>query len=108
MLDIIYFSNVTETTKQFVDKINLQQVTGGVKHRIPIRGDYPEEINNDYILIVPTYGDAAGRRHIPHQVKNFLNNPNSRAHIKGVIACGNRNFGKEYGRAGDIIAQKLQ
>jgi protein involved in ribonucleotide reduction len=105
MIDIVYFSNVTETTKRFADKIVLPQ--DSQKHRIPIKGEHVAPLPNPYILIVPTYGDSHGKRHIPHQVIKFLNQPNLRANCIGVIGAGNRNFGKEYAKAGTLIAQKL-
>ena len=41
-------------------------------------------------------------------LKQFLNIPENRQLIRGVIASGNTNFGAAYGLAGDIIAQKCQ
>jgi protein involved in ribonucleotide reduction len=103
MLDIVYFSNITENTHRYVMKIDAQ---GGAVHRIPIKGEFEHCLLNSYILIVPTYGDK-GRGHLPHQVLKFLNTEEFRKMCVGVVAAGNRNFGKEYGIAGDIISKKL-
>lgn len=35
----------------------------------------------------------------------FLNVPQNRSYLRGVIAAGNTNFGAAYGIAGDIIAK---
>ena len=45
-------------------------------------------------------------RPVPRQVIRFLNDPQNRQLIRGVIAAGNRNFGDAFGRAGDVISQK--
>lgn len=38
----------------------------------------------------------------------FLNVPQNRSYLRGVIAAGNTNFGAAYGIAGDIIAKKCR
>ena len=104
---IVYFSNISEYTKRFVDKLGLPAV------RIPVRKTEPMPVVSDpYVLIVPTYGGsleitgksgAAG----PRQVVAFLNNAHNRSLCRGVIAGGNTNFGADFGRSGDVIAKKL-
>ncbi len=44
---------------------------------------------------------------MPEPVVKFLNNPDYRSQVRGVVAGGNTNFGDHYGLAGDIIAAKL-
>ena len=56
--------------------------------------------------MVPTYGGGVVKKAVPIQVKRFLNDPDNRAWIRGVIASGNTNFGEAYCAAGDIIAAK--
>lgn len=74
--------------------------------RLNIKGDQPT-LDEDYILIVPSYGtERTG--HTPPQVKKFLNDENSRSHCVGVIGAGNINFGDEFAAAGKIVSQKLQ
>lgn len=103
---IVYFSSTTNNTHRFVEKL------GFASARIPVVTDPDFVINRPAVLIVPTYGGGAsidGRRGktVPIQVVKFLNNPHNRAFIRGVIASGNTNFGVDYGKAGDIIADKL-
>jgi protein involved in ribonucleotide reduction len=43
---------------------------------------------------------------VPKQVIRFLNDVRNRALIRGVIASGNLNFGRDFGRAGDVISAK--
>ena len=103
MFDVVYFSGVSENTKRFVDKLEAQSV------RIPIRTDEAAEFvhDRDSVLGVPTYGGGNDNSTVPKQVIKFLNNPENRKHIKAVIAGGNTNFGSHFGKAGDIVADKL-
>ncbi|MBL6593002.1 MAG: class Ib ribonucleoside-diphosphate reductase assembly flavoprotein NrdI [Actinobacteria bacterium] len=103
MFDVVYFSSVSENTKRFVDKLEAQSV------RIPIRTEEAAEFvhDRDSVLVVPTYGGGNDNSTVPKQVIKFLNNPENRKHIKAVIAGGNTNFGSHFGKAGDIVADKL-
>lgn len=103
MYDVVYFSSVSENTKRFVEKLGLHSV------RIPLKTDEAATFtyNKDSVLVVPTYGSGEEKTTVPKQVIKFLNNPENRKHIKGVIATGNTNFGDSYGLAGDIISEKL-
>lgn len=103
MYDVVYFSSVSENTKRFVEKLGLHSV------RIPLKTDEAANFtyDKDSILVVPTYGSGEEKTTVPKQVIKFLNNPENRKHIKGVIATGNTNFGDSYGLAGDIVSEKL-
>jgi protein involved in ribonucleotide reduction len=103
MFDVVYFSSVSENTKRFVDKLEAKAV------RIPIRTEEAAEFvhNRDSVLVLPTYGGGNDNSTVPKQVIKFLNNPDNRKHIKAVIAGGNTNFGSHFGKAGDIVADKL-
>ena len=75
--------------------------------RIPISPSEPmPEPRNSYVLISPTFADGEGRGAVPKQVIRFLNDPDRRALLRGVIAAGNRNFGTTFALAGDVIAAK--
>ncbi len=102
---LVYFSSVSENTHRFVQKLGLSAT------RIPLRGRI--EVDEPYVLIVPTYGggrangpdpDAGG--YVPKQVIAFLNNEHNRSLIRGVIAAGNTNFGAEFCYAGNVISAK--
>lgn len=94
-LMIVYFSSVSGNTHRFVQKISDEVV------RIPISGEIT--VDEDYVLILPTYGTKSG---VPPQVVKFLNDEQNRSHITGVIAAGNTNFGTDYGKAGMVVAEK--
>mgnify|MGYP003514424914 FL=1 len=99
--DLIHFSSVSGNTHHFIQKL------GWPSTRIPL---YPSEpplkATRPYVLVLPTYGAGEGTGAVPKQVIRFLNDPENRALIRGVIAAGNTNFGTGYGIAGDIIASK--
>lgn len=103
MLDIIYFSNVSNNTEKFVRNLNWE----GETHKIPIKGNSEFVLLNSYVLICPAYGEAH-HGHVPPQVRKFLANEAYRSLCVGVIGSGSINFGNEYALAGDILALKLQ
>ena len=104
---IVYFSNVSENTRRFIDRLGLPA------HRIAVRpGDPQPFVSDPYVLITPTYGGTSDDHtrpggHVPRQVVAFLNDRHNRTLCRGVIAAGNSNFGAEFGIAGDVIAAKL-
>lgn len=103
MAQIVYFSSVTNNTDRFVKKLGMEA------KRIPLLRTDPElTVDEEYVLIVPTYGGGNNRGAVPKQVIKFLNNEHNRSFIRGVISAGNTNFGKAYCLAGDIISAKCQ
>lgn len=102
-MHVVYFSSTSENTKRFVDKL------GHPSSRIPLRaGDPSLEVDEPYILVVPSYGAGRETSAVPKQVIRFLNEERNRKHIRGVIAGGNTNFGSAYCIAGKIVASKCQ
>lgn len=103
MADLVYFSSVSENTRRFVDRLDCPA------DRIPLRPrEAALEISQDFVLVTPTYGGGTEGGAVPKQVIRFLNDPTNRAHLKGVIAAGNTNFGEAFCLAGDIIAAKCR
>jgi len=99
---LVYFSSTSENTHRFVSKLGFPTA------RIPLRRTKPPlTVDEEYVLVVPTYGGGSVKGAVPKQVIAFLNNPDNRALCRGVIASGNTNFGQAYCLAGDIIASKL-
>jgi len=105
--NLVYFSSVSENTKRFVEKLEMDSV------RIPLkRTESPLFVDSPFVLVVPTYGgeinpetgkvDSA----VPKQVIKFLNEEGNRKHLRGVIPAGNRNFGEAYCAAGSVISDK--
>lgn len=69
-------------------------------------------MSTPYVLLTPTYGiggshgKAGIAGHLPRQVASFLNIPDNRSRLLGVIGAGNRNFYDEFAYAADIVSQK--
>ena len=101
-IQIAYFSNHSGNTKRFVEKLD------NVSIRIPITWDpaSPVYAKEEYVLMVPTYGGGSERSAIPKQVKSFLNIEENRNLLRGVVGFGNTNFGDNYCKAAELIAQK--
>jgi protein involved in ribonucleotide reduction len=105
-IDIVYFSNYSGNTKRFVEKL-----TDGTNNatRIPIDprpGRSRFVADRDYVLFVPTYGGGSERSAIPRQVREFLNVPENRDRLRGVVGFGNTNFGEHFCKAADLISRK--
>ena len=103
MSALVYFSSVSGNTHRFVEKLGLPA------QRIPL---YPKEeplvMDEEFVLMVPTYGGGNGRGAVPKQVIKFLNDERNRHLIRGVISGGNTNFGEAYCLAGDVISAKCK
>jgi protein involved in ribonucleotide reduction len=100
---LIYFSSTSENTSRFVAKLGCES------GRIPLYPkDAPLLATRPFVLVVPTYGGTGGEGSVPKQVIRFLNNPQNRKLLRGVIGAGNTNFGDNYCLAADIIAAKCK
>jgi protein involved in ribonucleotide reduction len=99
---IVYFSNHSGNTKRFVEKITDNAT------RIPItwNEEDPTIVDFKYVLFVPTYGGGSEKTAIPKSVRNFLNVPENRSNLVGIIGFGNTNFGEHYCKAADMISSK--
>ena len=102
-LDIIYYSNRSENTKRFVEKLGLTR-----SFRLPVKWEKenPFTVDREYVLFVPTYGSGNDGYSIPAPVKAFLNIESNRSLLRGVVGFGNTNFGEHYCNAADMIAAK--
>lgn len=101
MAALVYFSSVSENTHRFVTKLDVPA------DRIPVLASEPHlKATEPFILLLPTYGSGNGQGAVPKQVIRFLNDPDNRALIRGVICAGNTNFGAAYCLAGEIVSRK--
>lgn len=102
-MKVVYFSGVSENTHRFVKKLNVDS------ERIPLRRTEPDlNVDFPFLLILPTYGFGEPEKTVPKQVIRFLNNPENRKHIVGVIGAGNTNFNTDYCRAAQVISEKCE
>ena len=103
---LIYFSSASNYTHRFVQKLELPEDRVA---RLPLITREPTlGATAPYVLLTPTYGGGDGPGAVPKQVIKFLNVPENRHWIRGVIASGNTNFHEAYCLAGYIIARKCQ
>lgn len=103
MSTLVYFSSVSGNTHRFVEKLGLPA------RRIPLYPkDDPLVMDEEFVLMIPTYGGGNGHGAVPKQVIRFLNDERNRSRIRGVISGGNTNFGEAYCLAGDIISAKCR
>lgn len=101
-LALYYYSSKSGNTQRFIERLGVaaSRISAGDRQRVPS--------SSRFVLICPTYADGEGRGAVPKPVITFLNDPENRANIIGVIGTGNRNFGETYALSGHIIAQKCK
>lgn len=85
---IVYYS-LTGNVKRFIQK---------TKYTRTLTLEQAEGINEPYIIVTGTIGFGE----IPDSVKQFLDRHST--NLMGVAASGNRNWGKNFARAGDLIS----
>ena len=100
MSTLVYFSSSSENTLRFIERVGLPAV------RIPLNERERIRVEEPYILVVPSYGGGGTAGAVPRQVIRFLNDPDRRALLRGVIATGNRNFGATFALSGKVISDK--
>ena len=98
---VVYFSSISENTHKFVQKLGIRNV------RLPLRtSEETPQVEEPFVLCLPSYGRPGGAGSIPPQAVKFLNNPINRVNLKGVIGAGNTNFGELYCVAADKVSTK--
>lgn len=85
---IIYYS-LTGNVRRFIQKID---------HTNVLSLEQAEGITEPYIIVTGTIGFGE----IPDPVKQFLDR--HRTNLIAVAASGNRNWGQNFARAGDLIS----
>lgn len=95
---VAYYSSSSGNTKRLVGKIGFESLN--------IQDE--EIINQDYILIVPSYCGGGEQGVVHPDIVRFLNIEQNRCRLKGVIGVGNTNFGKHYCRSAIAVAEKCK
>jgi protein involved in ribonucleotide reduction len=96
-MKLVYYTTKTKNTEKLVKKIDGYDI-------ISIGSD--TIISEPYILFTGTYARNDGTGAVHPVVIKFLNKNHNL--IKGVVSTGNRNFGKYFAYAADIISQKCK
>jgi protein involved in ribonucleotide reduction len=95
-MHVVFFSTPSSgNTKRFVERLGFPAT------QIHPNEEPGDNLRDGFILITPTYNG-----NVPAPVVRFLNNPENRRHLRGVIGSGNINFGPEYAAAAYKISQK--
>jgi protein involved in ribonucleotide reduction len=92
-VQLVYYSTKSGNTKRFVNRLGLPCAT--------VEDLTREPTDSPFVLITPTYNGQ-----VPAPVIRFLNVPANRERMLGVISGGSTNFGADYARAGQKIAQR--
>ena len=100
---LVYYSSTSGNTHRFIEKTGLNAL------RIPISpNDNMLAVHEPFVLVLPTFAGNDGQGAVPKQVIRFLNDPENRQYIRGVIGAGNRNFGQFYAYAGDVVSARCK
>ncbi|MGL5917547.1 MAG: class Ib ribonucleoside-diphosphate reductase assembly flavoprotein NrdI, partial [Culicoidibacterales bacterium] len=91
---MIVYASKTQNVARFVKKLKYQQ-------QFEIHSG-EERVNQPFVLI--TYTTGFGE--IPQEVQRFL--ANNHQWLVGVAASGNRNWGDNFAKAGELIAATYQ
>lgn len=87
-MNVIYYS-ITGNTKAFASRF---------RSALPVEVFISTEV--PFVIFTPTYNFGE----IPEPVADFLHKNHS--HLRGVVAFGNRNWGDNFAKAGDLISEK--
>ena len=99
-MKIVYFSGRTNNTHHFVQSLNLPE-----DQTVRITEDLSSvQVDDPFILIVPTYSDCTGKGAVPDAVERFLDTLPEPSLLKGVVSSGHRNFGSTYAMSGRVIS----
>lgn len=92
---VVYYS-YTNKTENFIDKLRSRG-----KVRV-VKLEENTQVHEPFVLITPTYSFGE----IPIPVTEFLKVYGS--NLLGVMSSGNRNWGENFAKAGDIISKQYE
>lgn len=99
----VYYSSKSGKTHKLLQHAGLTGL------RLPLAADAPvPQVDAPFILLTPSFGDGHGKGDVPKAVIRFLNLPTNRQWLRGVVGCGDRNFGASFARGGAVVAHKCQ
>lgn len=89
---LIIYASLTGNIKRFVNKLGIRS--------LQITEEQMKPVNEPFILITNTLGFGE----VPPNVSNFLKD--NHHFLRGVAVSGNKVWGSNYGKAGDIICNQ--
>lgn len=81
---LIVYMSLTGNVRRFVEDTGMRSIE--IQYANPLR-----EIDEDFIIIVPTYDDD-----ITETMSEFIDYKNNLSHLKGFVGSGNLNFDNLY------------
>ena len=87
---LIVFDSLTGNVERFVDKINLRN----------IKITESLQVSEPFVLVTYTIGFGD----IPESTKAFISN--NQSYLVGVATSGNRIWGANFGKAGELISKQ--
>lgn len=90
---LIVYDSRTGNVERFVRKLGLDV--------LKLHDSESQQVEEPFVMVTYTTGFG----HVPAQVMNFLNR--NRAHLRGVSASGNRNWGATFAGSADAIAEQF-
>jgi protein involved in ribonucleotide reduction len=81
---LIVYLSLTGNVRNFVEKLEVNSIE--IEYSNPL-----VEVNEDYIIIVPTYDD-----NITNSISEFVDYANNQIQLKGFVGSGNKNFDNGY------------
>lgn len=88
---LVVYNSVTGNVERFIHKTKLNNI-------VSIKDI--NSVDENFILVTSTVGFGK----IPTQVTRFLND--NHQYLLGVVASGNKNWGINYAKAGDVISKQ--
>lgn len=89
---MIIYDSLTGNVERFIKKLKL------IKHINTIKINDDLVVNEPYILVTYTVGFGQ----VPDSTGKFLNS--NHKYLKGIASSGNKNWGKFYGNAANVIS----
>lgn len=81
---LVVYISLTGNTRRFVEKLDMKSLE--LNHTDPF-----VEVNEDYVVILPTYSDT-----VTEIMSNFIDYKDNRKYLKGIVGGGEKNFGRYY------------
>jgi protein involved in ribonucleotide reduction len=93
---LLVYMTLTGNVRDFVDRVGMDSLELNP-------ADPFKEVNEDYIVIVPSYVG-----YIDDDVSDFIDYKDNYKYLKGFAASGNRNFNDDYCVNGKFLSTKYR
>lgn len=103
--EIFFYSSTYGMTAALADKLPF--VSERVKGSYRKKRSVPMIANKEFVMIAPTYRTEADKNYVPRCLKEFLMTEDNHKNLVGVVGIGNINFGSDYNKAADEIAERF-